>query len=151
LHRRFFRRPFCERIGRHRRWRAGGAKHRRDRRLPRQRLPPQTEAAQGIALGTRPIRARLLFACAARPCRRPRRAGVARGWPVVLCRRGHLAKLFLHRARRAGQWGKGGGVGGGLTQDRMTGAFRSFVIAGLDPAIYPSVTANDKPVWRSRH
>ena len=75
----------------------------------RQRLPPQTKAAGGIALGPRPLRARLLFARAARPRRRPRRAGGARRWPAVLCRRSDLAEFFLHRAWREGQRGEGGG------------------------------------------
>ena len=69
---------------------------------PRQRLSPQAEAARGIALGPRPLRARLLFARAARPCRRSRGAGRAGRWTIVLCGRGDLAGFFLDRA-----WGEG--------------------------------------------
>ncbi len=61
-----------------------------------------TEAAQGVALGARSVRARLLFARPAGPRRRPRRARFPRRRPFVLCRRGHLAELFLHRARGKG-------------------------------------------------
>ena len=100
----FFGGRFAQAAGRRRRRRAGGAEHRRDRGAARQRFPPQTKAAGGIALGPRPVRARLLFARAARPRRRPRRAGGARRWPAVLCRRSDLAEFFLHRA-----WGKGFG------------------------------------------
>ena len=71
-------------------------------RLPRQRLPPQAKAAGGIALGPRPLRARLLFARAARPRRRPRGAGGAGRRPAVLRGRSDLAAFFLDRA-----WGKG--------------------------------------------
>ncbi len=55
-----------------------------------------------IALGPRPVRPRLLLARAARPRREARRARRPRRWPFVLCRRSHLAELFLHRARGAG-------------------------------------------------
>ena len=43
--------------------------------IPRQRLPPQTEAAAGIALGPRPLRPRLLFRT---PC--PAMPATARCW-----------------------------------------------------------------------
>ena len=48
------------------RWRR---RHRRDRGLARQRFSPQVKATREIALGPRPVRARLLFSRAARPCR----------------------------------------------------------------------------------
>ncbi len=62
LHRRLFRRALCAAAGRRRRRRDRRAFDRRDRVLPRQRFPPQAEAAEGIALGPRPLRPRLLFA-----------------------------------------------------------------------------------------
>ena len=74
LHRRLFRRTLRARAGRRRRRRDCGAGDRRDRGAARLRLPPPAKAVGGIALGPRPLRARLLFARAARPCRRTRRA-----------------------------------------------------------------------------
>ena len=105
----FFGGRFAQRTGRRRRRRAGGAGDRRDRDAARLGFPPQAEAAGGIALGPRPLRARLLFARTARPRRQARRAGRAGRRPPVLCRRSHLAELFLHRAWRAGQRRAGGG------------------------------------------
>ena len=102
LHRRFFRRPFCAIAGRRRPRRARRRKHRRDRLDPRQRFSPQAEAACGIALGPRPVRARLLFARAAGTCGRPRGARCAGRWTTVLCGRSDLAGVFLDRA-----WGEG--------------------------------------------
>ena len=75
--------------------------------LPRQRFSPQAEAADGIALGARPLRARLLFARAARPCRQARGAGRAGRRAAVLCGRSDLAELLLDRAWGAGQSGSG--------------------------------------------
>ena len=113
LHRGLFRRPLCPRAGRCRRRRIGRAEHRRDCRISRQRLPPQTEAAGGIALGPRPLRARLLFARAARPRRGTGGTGGAGGWATVLCGGSDLAEFLLDRAwgegqRRAGRKGSSG-------------------------------------------
>jgi monoamine oxidase len=51
LHRRLFRRQLCARTGRRRRRRSCSAKHRRDRRLTRQRHQAKAEAALRVALG----------------------------------------------------------------------------------------------------
>ena len=48
---RIFRRAICTRTRRCRRWRAGGAEHRRDRRAARIGLPQKAKTARGIALG----------------------------------------------------------------------------------------------------
>ena len=93
---------------------------------PRQRLPPQTKAAGRIALGPRPLRPRLLFPRAARPRRRPRGAGRARGWTAVLCGRSDLAGVFLDRARGKG-FGGAGGAGGDGPSGSPKLAFENFV------------------------
>ncbi len=49
-----------------------------------------------------------------------RRARRACRWPPVLCRRGHLAELLLHRPRRAG-FGRAGGERGDTVQARHSG------------------------------
>ncbi len=76
----------------------------------RRRLKPLAESRWAHD----PVRARLLFPRAARPRRQARRARRPGRRPAVLCRRGHLAEFFLHRARRArfGRAGGGGGDGG---------------------------------------
>ena len=61
-----------------------------------------------VALGTRPVRDRLLLPRPARPRRRSRETCNARRRPHLLCRRGHFAELLLHLPRRAGERDQGG-------------------------------------------
>ena len=91
-------------------------------RAARQRHSQQTQAARGIALGARSLCARLLFACAARPCRQSRRAGRAGRWTTVLRGRGDVAEFLHDRAWGAGQWrasgeGSAGGARGPINRD----------------------------------
>ena len=65
-----------------------------------ERHPPPYRAARLERLVARPVGARLLFLCAARPCRRPRAARRSGRQPAVLRRRGVLAQFLLDRARR---------------------------------------------------
>jgi len=85
----------------------------------------KTKTACGITLGPRPVRARLLFARAAGPRRRPRGARGTRRGPFVLRWGSHLAELFLHRARGAGQRGAGGG--GGCHRKECSVTFENYV------------------------
>ena len=77
-------------------------------RLPRQRHPPQAEAAVRVALGTRSVREGLVFARAAGTCRRSCRAGRTGGWAAVLRGRSDVAELFHDGAWSTGQRGAGG-------------------------------------------
>ncbi len=117
--------------------RAGCRSDQRDRGAARQRLSEETQAARRIPLGPRPLRPRRLFPRPPRPRRQARRAGGAGGGAAVLCGRGDLAEFFLDRAWGEGFGREGGGGNSCFGREAMTVAFRSFVIAGLDPAIYP--------------
>ncbi len=77
----------------------------------RRKLKPLYE----VALGARSVCARIVLARAAGACRRPRRAGRAGGWAVVLRGRSDVADFLHDGAWGAGQRGAGGeGSAGGL-------------------------------------
>jgi monoamine oxidase len=82
-----------------------------------------------IALGPRPVRARRLFARAARPRRRPRGARRTCGWTAILRRGSDVAELFLHRA-----WGEGFGREGGARNHcgEVAANFYSITLARND-------------------